>query len=149
MTAAPMNAVPATETVPGAGPTRSQALAERVRTLGPRGAGGRRPDRWMLVVGGILVPLGVLLVFLGWLGASRTPLLFEQIPYLISGGQLGLALVVGGGFVYFTYWQAVRVREARAQHAELIAALARLEATMTPALPPAPAPTRKRAGATQ
>ena len=103
----------------------------------------------MLVVGGVLVPLGVLLVFLGWLGASRTPLLFEQIPYLISGGQLGLALVVGGGFVYFTYWQAVRVREARAQHAELIAALARLEATMTPAPAPAPAATSKRASATR
>ena len=149
MTAAPMIPVPGTvtETVPVAGPTRSQVLAERVRTLVPRGGTGRRPDRWMLVVGGILVPLGVLLVFLGWLGASQTPLLFELIPYLISGGQLGLALVVGGGFVYFTYWQAVRVREARAQHAELIAALARLEATMAPAPPPAPA--RKRASTTR
>ena len=117
--------------------TRSQLLAAKARALAPKGA-RLSSGRWMLVVGGVLVPLGVLLVFLGWLGASRTPLLFEQIPYLISGGQLGVALVIGGGFVYFTYWQSVRVREARAQHAELIAALARLEATMT-----APAPARR------
>ena len=110
----------------------AERLAQRVRALSTRGT-RRRPDRWMLVVGGLLVPLGVLLVFLGWLGASKTPLLFEQIPYLISGGQLGLALVVGGGFVYFTYWQAVRVREARTQHAELIAALSRLEERLPPA----------------
>ncbi|HVU73661.1 MAG TPA: hypothetical protein VHE83_11930 [Mycobacteriales bacterium] len=134
-----------TETVAAPdGPTRSQLLATRVRTLSSRGR-ARSKDRWMLVVGGVLVPLGVLLVFLGWLGASKTPLLFEQIPYLISGGQLGLALVVGGGFVYFTYWQAVRVREARAQHTELMAALARLETTMaSPAVSAPTAPQRRR-----
>jgi hypothetical protein len=81
----------------------------------------------MLIIGGTLMPLGVLLILLGWLGASHTPLPFEQTPYLISGGILGLALVISGGFVYFAYWQTIRVRESREQTAELVASLARLE----------------------
>ncbi len=73
------------------------------------------------------MPLGVLLIILGWVGASRTPLPFEQTSYLISGGILGLALVIGGGFVYFAYWQTIRVRESRVQAEELTKALHRLE----------------------
>ena len=84
----------------------------------------------MLIIGGTLMPLGVLLVILGWLGASHTPLPFEQTPYLISGGILGLALVVSGGFVYFAYWQTLRVRESREQSADIIAALGRLESLL-------------------
>jgi hypothetical protein len=85
-----------------------------------------RLDRALLIAGCVLVPLGVALVLLGWLGTSRTPLVFEQIPYLVSGGLLGLALVVAGGFAYFGYWQSVRVREARDQHEQLLAELRRI-----------------------
>jgi hypothetical protein len=101
-------------------------LATAVQGLRTRAAGGNL-DRWLLVIGGTLMPLGVLLIILGWLGASHTPLQFEQTPYLISGGILGLALVVGGGFVYFAYWQTLRVRESREQSRELLAALGRVE----------------------
>jgi hypothetical protein len=84
----------------------------------------------MLIVGGVLMPLGLLLIILGWVGASRTPLPFEQTPYLISGGILGLALVVAGGFTYFAYWQTLRVRESREQTEAVTAALGRLEALL-------------------
>ena len=104
-------------------------LTEAVAQLRTRAAGGRW-DQWMLIVGGLLMPLGVLLIILGWVGASRTPLGFEQTPYLISGGILGLALVVSGGFVDFGYWQTLRVRESRVQAQELATALARLEALL-------------------
>lgn len=109
---------------------RFARVTEQVRTLRGR-SGTARADIWMLYIGGALMPLGVLLIVLGWAGASRTPFGFEQTPYLISGGILGLGLVVAGGFVYFGYWQTVRIRESRQQSLDLNAALARLETLMS------------------
>ena len=91
-------------------------------------------DRWMLVLGGTLLPLGLAAVVLGWAGVSHTVYLYDQLTYLASGSVVGLALVVIGGFVYFTYWQTVQVREARVRHEEsqallgqVLAALVRVE----------------------
>ena len=105
---------------------RQERLAGRVSRLRTRTGAGSL-DRWLLLTGGVLIPLGFLVVVMGWIGASRTPLLFEQIPYMISGGLLGLALVVAGGFVYFAYWQTLLVRESRKGREDLQASLARLE----------------------
>jgi hypothetical protein len=110
--------------------SRAARLAAQVRALRTR-AGSGRLDRWMLVIGGALMPLGALLIVLGWVGASRTPLPFEQNDYLISGGLLGLGLLIAGGFVYFGYWQTLRIRESREQARELTAALGRLETLLT------------------
>ena len=109
---------------------RMRRLSEQVRTLRTRAAGANY-DRMMLIAGGILMPLGIVLIILGWAGASRTPLQFEQNDYLISGGILGLALVFSGGFVYFAYWQTIRIRESRVQTKALTDALARVEALLT------------------
>ena len=108
---------------------RFARVAEQVRSL--RGRSDTRADTWMLYVGGALMPLGLLAIILGWLGAARTPFGFEQTPYLISGGILGLALVVSGGFVYFGYWQSLRIRESRQQSLELAAAVSRLETLLS------------------
>jgi hypothetical protein len=96
-------------------------LADRFRALSTRGAADL--DRWLLIAGGVALPLGIVLILLGWAGSSRTPFVFEQIPYLISGGLLGMALVFAGGFVYFTYWQTRSVRETREHQREVLAAL--------------------------
>jgi hypothetical protein len=109
--------------------SRFGRLSGAVTQLRTRAAGGRW-DQWMLIVGGVLMPLGILLIILGWVGAAHTPLPFEQTPYLISGGILGLALVIAGGFVYFAYWQTLRVRESREQTDAVTAALARLESLL-------------------
>ena len=125
---------------------RQERLAGRVkglRTASRLGITGS--DSWMLVVGGLMVPLGLVLVLLGWYGASRTVLVFEQVPYLISGGLLGLALVFGGGFVYFAYWLTLLVRENRTQATALEAVLLRVETLLQDAATPAP---RAAAGAT-
>ena len=114
--------------------TEPSSFAARVQRLRTR-AGAGSLDRWLLIVGGVLVPLGICLVLLGWIGASRTPLVFEQTPYLISGGLLGTCLVFGGGFIYFSYWQTVRVRDARAQHAEVVGVLNRIEELLASAEP--------------
>lgn len=113
-------------------PGRSRAVLHRLteRAIALRRRSRPRTSEWdraLLIGGGVALPLGVLLVALGWFGASRTVLLFEQIPYLLSGGLLGLALVVAGGFVYWSYWQTLMVRELRAQRTESAAAFARLE----------------------
>jgi hypothetical protein len=109
---------------------RNDRLASQVQRLRTRAASGGL-DHWLLIVGSILMPLGVVFILLGWAGASRTPLPFEQNDYLISGGLLGLALVMAGGFTYFAYWQTVRIRESRIQATNLTAAITRLEALIS------------------
>ncbi len=66
----------------------------------------RRVDKLLEQAALIMMPTGFVLILLGWFGASRTPLLFEQIPYLISGGLLGLGLMVSGGLLYVGGWVA-------------------------------------------
>jgi hypothetical protein len=119
---------------------RQERLAEQVSGL--RASRAFDNDRWMLLVGGLLLPLGLLLVVLGWWGASHTVFLFEQVPYLLSGGVLGLALVIAGGFVYFAYWLTLLVREGRAGRAELVAVLGRVERLLEDNALAAPAPRR-------
>ena len=128
-------------TVESAALVRQERLAEQVGDLRARRLLGN--DRWMLVVGGLLLPLGLLLVLLGWWGASHTVFVFEQVPYLLSGGVLGLALVVAGGFVYFAYWLTLLVRENRTGRAELTAVLTRVERLLEDSTAAAP----RRAGA--
>jgi len=49
------------------------------------------------VVGWILTGLGALAILFGYLGLSRKAFVGEQLPYLISGGIGGMALVIVGG----------------------------------------------------
>lgn len=95
-----------------------------------------RDERVRLAVAGALVALGVLMILLAWAGTSRSIVVAEQIPYLISGGLLGLSLTIAGGVGYFAHWQRVARREAERSerdaerhHQELIAALASRDAT--------------------
>lgn len=75
-------------------------------------------ERWLFALGGALVVAGFVVVVIGWAGASRTVLVAGQIPYLLSGGLIGLGLVFLGGFLYFGHWVAVLVRESRERGAE-------------------------------
>ena len=74
----------------------------------------RRPSvdvkRALLVAGATGMGLGLVIIVLGWYGASHSAYLFQEIPYLISGGLLGVALVAGGGFLFFAAW-LVRMME--------------------------------------
>lgn len=72
-------------------------------------------DRVQLIAGAVLTVVGLAAIILGWYGAASTGLAFEQTPYLISGGLLGVALVFLGGLVYFAYWVTRLVRESRTQ----------------------------------
>jgi hypothetical protein len=83
-------------------------------------------ERWLAVAGGVLMPLGVGLVIIGWYGAAHTSRLFEEVPYLISGGLLGIVLATIGAALYFGYWLTRIVAGER----QIVDGLARLEAKL-------------------
>ena len=58
---------------------------------------------------------GLSIILLGWFGAARSTIVEEQIPYLISGGLLGVALATIGALTLFAHWLTVLVRENRRQ----------------------------------
>jgi hypothetical protein len=105
---------------------RQARLTGAVRALGTR-AGGPERARVLLVLGGVLVPLGIALILLGWSGAAHTTDLFEQIPYIISGGLLGLAVLISGGVCYLAFWLTQLVYATRRDAADTRAALERIE----------------------
>jgi hypothetical protein len=60
----------------------------------------------LFTIGALLMPLGIFAIFLGWYGVAHTKYQYDQLPYVVSGGLLGLALVFLGGFLYFGAWLA-------------------------------------------
>lgn len=77
----------------------------------------------MLVAGAVGISVGLLLVVMGYLGASHTIYVFEQVPYLISGGILGGCLVVAGSLAYFGHWLA----RVHADNQRAVGSLERME----------------------
>ena len=53
-------------------------------------------------LGWILVAVGAIIIGVGYLGVSREALVAKQIPYLVSGGIFGLALIVLGTFYLYS-----------------------------------------------
>src|SRR5207248_298807 len=100
-------------------------LARGLARLGRR-ASTVPTDKWLAIAGGVLMPLGVILIFIGWYGAAHTTRLFEEIPYLISGGLLGIVLSAIGAALYFGYWLTRLVAGER----QTIELLARIEAKL-------------------
>ena len=86
---------------------RSTIAGARVATR------GMDVERLLFVLGAVLLPLGLLLVGVAWRGTANTGAVFEQIPFLVSGGLGGLALVVVGGVLYGAWWQTRALREER------------------------------------
>lgn len=94
----------------------SAASSPMIPRAGSRGgAAGAAPLRTngaqvlqvvLFIAGAVLLPLGLVVIVLGWYGASKTPYQYDQISYLVSGGLLGLGLTFAGGFLYFGAWLA-------------------------------------------
>ena len=88
-------------------------------------------ESWLLWGGIGLVVIGIIVVFSGYWGASGTANVADQLPYMLSGGAIGLALVVVGSVLIgrysmaklFRFWLALLVAEHRTQTDRLIEAL--------------------------
>lgn len=89
------------------------------QTAAPASRGSLRDDRYRLVqvilftTGAVLMPSGVIAVGLGWYGAAHAHYAYDQFPYLLSGGLLGVCLTTLGGFLYFGAWQAKAAADQR------------------------------------
>jgi hypothetical protein len=70
---------------------------------------------FLLAVAATLMTLGVSVILIGWAGAANATVVEEQVPYLISGGLLGVALATIGALTLFSHWLTISIREAR-QH---------------------------------
>ena len=106
----------------------------------------RSVDGLLLAVSAVLLPLGLFVILLGWYGAAHTPYLFEQVPYLISGGLVGLGLVLVGGLVYFGSWIAKGAAQQQRAGEELAGLLREIRDELQSRPAAAPATTRRTAG---
>src|SRR5579859_4594873 len=91
-------------------PSRLQRLAEIVDRARP-GRSSRNVRKWLEWIGMALVVFGFVCILLGWYGAANSPFLYEEIPYVISGGLLGVALVIGGGVLVRSAWTMRQIEE--------------------------------------
>lgn len=106
----------------------------------------------LFVAGAVLLPLGLIVIVLGWYGAAHTPYAYDQLSYLVSGGLLGLGLTFCGGFLYFGAWLARIAADQRDSAKRLsdtllvLADVVSRTATTAPAVGPAatPAPAAER-----
>jgi hypothetical protein len=75
-------------------------LSERARTT--------ELLKMLLLPGAFFAIAGFVFMFLGWYGAARTPRAIEQMPYLLSGGLIGLGMVfVGGLLLASAFWMGM------------------------------------------
>lgn len=81
---------------------------------GAGGSGGVAPVRGSAALlqtvlfwaGAILMPLGIVVILLGYYGVANSVYDYEREAYQVSGGFLGLGLTFLGGFLYFGAWLA-------------------------------------------
>jgi hypothetical protein len=83
---------------------------------------------WQLIVGALCIFGGAAAIYLGWYGAAHTRDVTDQIPYVVSGGLLGAALIVLGGSFYFSFYVARLHAATRRQAAALERVSERLDA---------------------
>lgn len=76
-----------------------------------------RVGAWLLVVAGAVV------LIVGWFGISRTAYPAEQIPYIISGGLVGVFLLGLGAMLWLSAdlrdeWRALKAIDRRLRELE-------------------------------
>ena len=111
--------------------------ASGVQVSNPAAAPDQRYKTLQVVLfaaGAILMPLGVIAIMLGWYGVAHTKYQYNQLPYVVSGGLLGVGLIMLGGFLYFGAWLAKVAndqRESSRQLADTMLVLADLVSRQT------------------
>ena len=75
---------------------------------------------WQVIAGALLLPFGIAVIIIGWHGAAYGNVDQKQIPYLISGGILGLAIVIVGCFFFWAHWLYRLHEQAEIHHEEAL-----------------------------
>lgn len=107
-------------------PTRLQRLGAVLDRARP-GRAGRNVRKWLETIGMALIVFGFVCILIGWYGAAHSPYLYQEVPYLISGGLLGVALVIGGGILVRSGWSMRQVEEERRNALAIVRSVDRLE----------------------
>jgi hypothetical protein len=89
----------------------------------------------LLKSGAVLPVIGLVLMIAAWWSASDTPYVADQIPMLISGGLVGLGLLLVGLGLFlrysltrlFRFWLARVIVEQQTQNERVLAALDGIE----------------------
>ncbi|MGP0030781.1 MAG: hypothetical protein ACLPVF_09780, partial [Acidimicrobiales bacterium] len=102
---------------------RLAAVVDRTR----RGRTDRNLRKIMQQLGMLTIGFGFVCLVLGWYGAAHSPYFYQEIPYLISGGLLGVALVIGGGVLVHGAWSLRQVEEERRNALAIVRSVDRLE----------------------
>ncbi len=92
---------------------RTARLEEGADDLAHGGASRFGNERVLLAVAAGLMTFGISVILLGWLGAAHSTVLEEQVPYLISGGLVGVALSIIGAVCLLAHWLTALLREER------------------------------------
>jgi hypothetical protein len=122
-----------TETVSshnGDTPTPVQGRLQRLAAVvegARRGRSDRNVRKILQTLGMVAIAFGFVCIILGWYGASHSPYLYQEIPYLISGGLLGIALVFGGGILVHSAWSLRKIEEDRRNALAIVRSVDRLE----------------------
>ena len=103
--------------------SRLAAAVDGVR----HGRNDRTLRKIMQQLGMLTTAFGFVCILLGWYGASHSPYLYQEIPYLISGGLLGVALVIAGGTLVRSAWNLRQVEEDRRNALAIVRSVDRLE----------------------
>ena len=77
-------------------------------------------NTWQIMAGALMLPLGLALIVLGWSGAAHGRVDQQQIPYLVSGGLGGLAIVLIGCFFFWAHWLYRLYDQADVHHQEML-----------------------------
>lgn len=109
----------------GAQPSGGAGQSGRSRV----GSGRPRFDirnTWQVLAGSILIPVGVASIILAWYGAAHARVDQQQIPYMVSGGFLGLGAIIAGALFYWAHWLYRIYDQADLHHHELMRSQAEL-----------------------
>jgi hypothetical protein len=107
-----------------------------------------RRERRLYLAGLLLTVAGLAVIGLGWWGASGTKYTYQEIPYVISGGIFGAAMVIIGAALFARYsaarllrfWLARLVADQQLQADRIVEAITSLsdavQAQSSPAVTP-------------
>ena len=125
---------------PGASDRVEQFLADVYALQVPSRT--ERRERRLYGAGILIAGAGFAVIGLGWWGASGTKYLYQQMPYVISGGIFGAALVIVGGLVFARYsaarllrfWLARLVADQQLQADRVVNAITALTEAVKPGI---------------